>query len=108
MHVPILGARYALLQTAGTRGSMKVGVLWQDEGGEFEGQQFLWLCARDGIGVEQRAAPAGPLDLGGVWALILPQLRVLSYECQRHGLVRDLRRFHAMTEPGDHDVSTLA
>jgi hypothetical protein len=108
MHVPILGPWDALLQVSGTRGGMKIGMAGQDERREFKGHQFLWLCARDGIGVEQRAAPADPLDLGGVWALILPQLRVLSYECQRHGLVRDLRRFHAVTEPGDHDVSTLA
>jgi hypothetical protein len=54
MHVPVLRAADALFQIACTRGSMKVGMTWQDECGELQGHELFGFCSRDGIAIEKR------------------------------------------------------
>jgi len=56
MDIPIVRARDTLLQIPGARSRMEVRMAWENECREFKSQQFLRLCARDGIAIEQRLA----------------------------------------------------
>jgi len=56
MDIPIVSARDTLLQVPGARSRMEVRMAWENERREFKSQQFLRLCARDGIAIEQRLA----------------------------------------------------
>jgi hypothetical protein len=56
MHIPILGARDTLFQILGTRGGVRLGMAWQNERREFEGQELFGFSAGDGVAIEQGVA----------------------------------------------------
>lgn len=56
MHIPIVGARDTLFQIARTRGGVSLGMAGQNEGREFEGQEFLGFRTGDGIAIEEGVA----------------------------------------------------
>jgi hypothetical protein len=58
MHIPVLSARDTFFQVPGTRGGVKVGMAWENERGELEGHQLLWLRAGDGIAIDHRLQAA--------------------------------------------------
>ena len=82
MNVPVISPEDTLLQEAGARGGVIVGVSGQDDRRYLQGHQFLGFSPGDGVPIEQRVYLCNrayiPSYFSSIWTAISVQFPSLE------------------------------